>query len=232
MAARISCPVGGSQVAVMGSGSAGVICVHGTYVEDKFGGSVRVRVQPQGTPADPTSDYVDTVVSGQAWCARSVPVPSGSSGSSGASALTVFVWTLLPASGGTTTRLDDQQNFGGVPGPASGLDDCCAGCGSGTPEAGPYAQAAANLAADAAVRVTVPDGPGAGHHTAGPVARLTWQAVVGKAVWEVKLCPADGLLVRVDGRPVEAAAVRFDPLSAVLPGAAFGAAGPVLVTQA
>ncbi|MFO0799302.1 MAG: hypothetical protein U0804_17685 [Gemmataceae bacterium] len=230
MPARISCPAGGSQVAVIGqtTGTPGKICVHGTYIDEKDSEQVRVRVQPRGQAADPSTG-TDTDVIGQRWCARNVPVPTCAAGGT---ELTVFVWTIQIASGGTTYRLDDQQNFIGVPGPASGLDDCCAGCGSGSMMAPQFAQAAATLSAGKGVRVTVPDGPDAGHHSAGPTAQLTWQARVGKAVCEVKLCPTDGLLVRVDGKPVEATDVQYEPVSALLPGAAFGSRGPVLVSQA
>lgn len=229
MPARISCPAANTQVAVIGQTSTtpGVICVHGTYIDDKGSERVRVRVQLRGE-APNSSSGVDTDVIGQRWCTRSVPVPTCAAGGTD---LTVHVWTILLASGGTTYQLDESVEFVGVPGPASGLDDCCAGCGSGTMML-QFAQAAASLSSGAVVRVTVPDGPDAGHHTAGPTAQLTWQARVGKAVCEVKLCPTDGLLVKVDGLRVTTTDVRYEPVSAVVPGEAFGAAGPVLVTQA
>lgn len=230
------------QVAVTGPDPSiqGAVCAQGTFVDTapqgrSAGGLVlRIRVVnqlPSGSPP-PSPMYqpgdVDIPVTGQKWCAPYVPVPACSSGGTG---LTAVVWTL----GGSSlpTQPDDMQDFVGMPGGASGSTDCCAGCGSGGHESvRAYAETTDRLPADAAVRLTVPDGPAAGHHAAGPVARLLWRGRVGAAVCEVQVCPARGLLVRVDGRPVEAAGVAFEPLSALLPGAPFGAAGDVVVSQA
>jgi hypothetical protein len=246
MPAQISCPSGGIRVAVTGQspGGQGTICVQGSTVETQphpqgraaaaNGPILRIRVVDLVTSASPLPSPVyqpgdvDIPVTGQRWCATAVPVPTCTSIGT---PLTAVVWTLAGSS--LPTQPDDMQSFLGVSGGMSGMTDCCFGCGSGGHESvRGYAAAADRLPADAAVRLTVPDGPAAGHHAAGPVARLLWRGRVGAAVCEVQVCPARGLLVRVDGRPVEAAGVAFEPLSALLPGGPFGAAGDVVVSQA
>ncbi|QDU22330.1 hypothetical protein [Urbifossiella limnaea] len=232
MSLEFVCPTGGLTFAVrpQASGPA-LMCVSGEY-GDKDGDKVRVLILPapaSGVPSpDPSdSNCRDGEVVGQVWCVPNVPVPTCTPAGT---ALVVYGWVFDTA---PVNPYDQSAEFTGQL-RATGGNDCCAGCGSGSGAmmAPQFAQAAATLSAGKGVRVTVPDGPDAGHHSAAPTAQLTWQARVGTAVCEVKLCPTDGLLVRVDGKPVEATDVQYEPVSALLPGTVFGATGPVLVSQA
>jgi hypothetical protein len=228
------------QVAVTGQGigptQLGTICVAGNYVVNDVAGPrdegtmVRVRVVLQGSgafpdPIYPPTGYVDTPVVGMAWCATKVPVPACTDTGTN---LTVYAWSF-PTGQTPANPPDDTQDFVGLTSAPSGTLTCCDGCGSG---ATVHGAELGRMADGVALRITVPDGPAAGHHAAGPVAQLAWRATVGGVVCDISACPTSGLAVQADGRPVAVAGVEFEPLSALLPGAAFGAAGDVVVTQA
>jgi hypothetical protein len=174
---------------------------------------------------------VRAVVSGTSWCAPAVPIPDVGSGGTTPQGvrLTVITWHVARATGSVESV--SVHHFYGAAVGSTGAADCCAGCGSGSGSGDrPITE---ELADGVPLRVTVPDGPNAGHYVAKPVGRLRWEVAIGPKKYEVGFADdGSGLFLRDPAASAAATWMDANPFAATLPGAVVGAKRDVVVTKA
>ncbi len=253
----LNCPSGGNVV-VHGSGSGATLCACGGYFDSTSEGHswlrllyvlvrpivawirrllgqpttkaiatgpvVWVRVVKAGSgnqPNPPQSGDRSAIPSGQSWSAPGVPVPTGTASGAG---LTCYAW-LLPGDG----TIDPPQvvNFCCN---GSGAVDCCVSCGSGSGTG--TISLPRELLSHQSLQISIPDGPHCGHYKAVVISHLTWSLAIRETPYRIAADAANKLVLHAPASSTVSTSVERDPFSATFPGAAFGAAGDVVVTIA